>query len=74
MVCQLLRKICDEAGITETVVWSSARGSFISRLIDEGYHPLQIAEQTGNSPHTIYKYYYSNTNKEAMREEMNRIL
>ena len=74
LVCQLLRKICDEAGITETVVWSSARGSFISRLIDEGYHPLQIAEQTGNSPHTIYKYYYSNTNKEAMREEMNRIL
>lgn len=74
LVCQLLRKICDESGITEKVIWSSARGSFISRLIDEGYHPLQIAEQTGNSPHTIYKYYYSNTNKKAMRVDMNRIL
>lgn len=73
-VCQLLRRICNESGITEEVSWSSARGSFISRLIDEGYHPLQISEQTGNSPHTIYKYYYSNTNKEAMREDMNRIL
>ena len=74
LVCHLLRKICDESGITEKVIWSSARGSFISRLIDEGYHPLQIAEQTGNSPHTIYKYYYSNTNKKAMRVDMNRIL
>ena len=69
-----LRKICMEQGIEERVVWSSARGSFISRMIDEGYHPLQIAQMAGNSPNTIYKYYYAITNPEQIREGMNRIL
>ena len=51
--------------------WSSARASFITRMLDEGYHPFQVAEQAGNSPQTIYKYYYTITNKEQMRQEMN---
>lgn len=68
-----LRKICDELGITERVVWSSARSSFISRMIDEGYHPLQIAQQAGNSPNTIYKYYYAVTDQEKLKKEMNEI-
>lgn len=73
LVNQTLRKICDEADIKDKVTWGSARASFISRLIDEGYHPLQIAEQVGNSPNTIYKYYYSHTDKETLRQNMNRI-
>lgn len=48
-----LQKICDHLGIREKVYWSSARSSFISKMIDEGYHPLQVAEQVGNSPQTI---------------------
>ena len=55
------------------VYWSSARSSFISKMIDEGYHPLQVAEQVGNSPQTIYKYYYTITNPEEVREKMNRV-
>lgn len=71
-VNKTLQKICDHLGIREKVYWSSARSSFISKMIDEGYHPLQVAEQVGNSPQTIYKYYYTITNPEEVREKMNR--
>lgn len=71
-VNRTLQKVCDHLGIREKVYWSSARSSFISKMVDEGYHPLQIAEQVGNSPQTIYKYYYTITNKEEVREGMNR--
>lgn len=72
-VNKTLQKICDYLGIREKVYWSSARSSFISKMIDEGYHPLQIAEQVGNSPQTIYKYYYTITNPEKVREKMNQL-
>jgi len=58
----------------EKITWSTARSSFISRMVDEGYHPLQIAEQVGNSPNTIYKHYYTNTQREKVKEHMNRVL
>lgn len=69
-----LKRICQELGIQERITWYSARGSFISRMIDEGYHPLQIAQQTGNSPSTIYRYYYAVTDREGIEERMNRVL
>lgn len=72
-VNKTLHKICQHENIKEKVTWSTARSCFISKLIDEGYHPLQIAEQVGNNPQTIYKYYYINTNKEKMREHMNEL-
>lgn len=72
-VNRTLQKICDHLGIREKVYWSSARSSFISKMIDEGYHPLQVAEQVGNSPQTIYKYYYTITNQEELRKSMNKI-
>ena len=42
-------------------------------MLDEGYTPTQVAEQTGNSPATIYKHYYAITNPEEVRAKMNRI-
>jgi hypothetical protein len=72
-VNKTLRKICVHQGIREKVTWGTARSCFITKLIDEGYHPLQIAEQVGNNPQTIYKYYYINTNKEKMRKHLNEL-
>jgi len=40
-------------------------------MIDEGFHPLQIAELAGNSPQAIYRHYYTISNKEKMKEKMN---
>lgn len=70
-VNKTLKVVCEHLGIEEHITWSCARSSFISRMIDAGYHPLQVAELAGNSPQTIYKYYYAITNKEQMRQEMN---
>lgn len=73
-VNELLRKICQEQNIEEKITWSTARSSFISLMVDAGYHPLQIAEQVGNSPNTIYKYYYMNTDREKVKLHMNALL
>lgn len=65
--------ICESQGIEEYVTWKMARSYFISKMVDEGYHALQIAEQTGNSPNAIHRYYYSRTNKEELRQNMNKV-
>lgn len=36
--------ICENLGIKESVKWNMARSYFISKMVDEGYQPLQIAE------------------------------
>lgn len=68
-----LRKICELSGINQRITWSSARSSYISKMIDEGFHPLQVAELAGNSPQTIYRHYYTISDKEGMRNSMNKI-
>ena len=72
-VNETLQKICDRSGIKSRVTWGTARSSYISKMIDEGFHPLQVAELAGNSPQTIYRYYYTISDKEKMKEKMNNI-
>lgn len=72
-VSQTLDKICKKLGIKQKIVWSSARSSYISKMIDEGYHPLQVAEQVGNSPQTIYRYYYTINDKDEMKKDLDSI-
>lgn len=72
-VNETLRKICDHCGIKSRVTWGTARSSYISKMIDEGFHPLQVAELAGNSPQTIYRHYYTISNKEKMRTKMNDV-
>lgn len=72
-VNETLGKVCEQLEIPQKITWGSARSSFISKMLDEGYTPTQIAEQTGNSPATIYKHYYAITNPEEVRAKMNRI-
>lgn len=72
-VNETLRKICDHCGIKSRVTWGTARSSYISKMIDEGFHPLQVAELAGNSPQTIYRHYYTISDKEKMKQKMNDI-
>lgn len=65
---ETLRKICECCSIKSWVTWGTARSSYISKMIDEGFHPLQVAELAGNSPQTIYRHYYTISNKEKMKE------
>lgn len=43
-------------------------------MIDEGYHSTAVAGFAGNSPHTIYRHYFKQTNIENISDEMNKIL
>ncbi|MFR9524336.1 MAG: phage integrase SAM-like domain-containing protein [Rikenellaceae bacterium] len=66
-----LRKACKILKIKERITWYSARGSFISRMVDEGESPYVVAEMAGNSPMMIYKHYYKNENGDDIRRRMN---
>ncbi len=72
-VNKTLEKVCEKLELPQKITWGTARSSFISKMLDEGYTPTQVAEQTGNSPATIYKHYYAITNSEKIRAEMNTI-
>lgn len=39
-VNETLRKICDHCGIKSRITWGTARSSYISKMIDEGFHLL----------------------------------
>jgi integrase len=55
------------------ITWYSARGTYITKMIDEGYNPELVAEHAGNSPQIIYKHYYKVTNHEDLVKHLNKI-
>lgn len=68
-----LAKACCIMKIKSKLTWYSARASFITRMVDEGYSPYVVAEMAGNSPMVIYKHYYKNTQGDEMLKQMNSI-
>ncbi len=58
--------------VKENITWYSARGSFISKMVDAGNRPYVVAEMTGNSP-LIYKLYYKNTKRDEIKKPMEQI-
>ena len=70
LVSRTLTKACKMLGITEKITWYSARGSFISKMVDSGKLAGVVAEMAGNSPMTIYKHYYKNTKRDEIKQEM----
>ncbi len=47
-VSKTLTKVCKILDIKENITWYSARGTFISRMVDAGCSPAVTAEQAGN--------------------------
>lgn len=70
---QTLTKACRMLRIKENLTWYSARGSFISKMVDAGNNPYVVAEMAGNSPLTIYKHYYKNTKRDEIKMQMEQI-
>lgn len=68
-----LTKACRMLRIKENITWYSARGSFISKMVDAGNNPYVVAEMAGNSPLTIYKHYYKNTKRDEIKKQMEQI-
>ena len=68
-----LTKVCRVLRVKENITWYSARGSFISKMVDAGNNPYVVAEMAGNSPLTIYKHYYKNTKRDEIKKQMEQI-
>jgi hypothetical protein len=51
--------------------WYSARGSFITKMIDDGYNSFLVGKYAGNTSRTIDKHYYSVTHEETILQNMN---
>jgi hypothetical protein len=65
---KVARKLrCEEFG------WYAARGTFITKMLDEGFHPIAVAEFAGNSPKTIYDHYWKQTKHEDVLASMNQM-
>ena len=58
-----LRKVTKVIKYKGKITWYSARGTFITKCILRNYRPDEVAEMAGNSPNTIFKNYFKNSNK-----------
>lgn len=72
-VSKTLTKVCNILDIKENITWYSARGTFISRMVDAGCSPSVTAEQAGNSVAVIFKHYYKFTEGETLLTKMNSV-
>lgn len=63
-----LEKVCELIGYPEKITWYSARGSFITALIDAGCPVSLVAVQSGNSAQIIEKHYYKMTKPNEVRK------
>ncbi len=79
-----LKKLCDKVNLTlrklqetikykEKITWYSARGTFISEMISADIHPVVVAEMAGNSPNTIYKHYFKNTDYKKIDAKVDKV-
>lgn len=73
-VNRLLERVRGIVGYKEKITWYSARGTFITKMLEEGYSPLVVAQFAGNSPQVIYKHYFKNTKFEEMRKSINELI
>ncbi|WP_108823057.1 phage integrase SAM-like domain-containing protein [Dysgonomonas sp. Marseille-P4361] len=57
-VNKTLVKICSILYISEKVTWYSARGTYITNMLNSGIPAHLVGDQAGNSPRIIEKHYY----------------
>lgn len=69
-----LKKATEILKIEEKLTWNSCRGTFITKMLDEGFHPVEVAEFAGNSPKTIYNNYWKQTKTEEISDRINNVL
>lgn len=69
-VNESLRRIVALLEFDEEITWYSARGTYITMMVAKGYPPEIIAEHSGNSVQTIFKFYYKNHNESDIIAEL----
>ncbi|MBF0575494.1 tyrosine-type recombinase/integrase [Dysgonomonas sp. GY617] len=56
------------------ITWYSARGTFITRMLKEGYNTSDVGAFAGNTATTIDRHYYRPIFNEETRKEINKII
>lgn len=70
-VSATLKRAMDVLGITvDNICWYSARGTYITMMLDRKYDPGIVAQHCGNSVLTIYKNYFKNLKERDIIEEL----
>lgn len=70
LVNAALRRIVGILGFDEEITWYSARGTYITMMVDKKYLPEVVAEHSGNSIITIYKFYWKNQSESDIISEL----
>lgn len=69
-VNETLRRIVKLLGSDEDITWYSARGTYITMMCEKGYRSEIIAEHSGNSVQTIFKFCFKNLNESDIIAEL----
>ena len=70
-VSATLRRAMDVLGFSvENICWYSARGTYITMMLDRKYDPGVVAQHCGNSVLTIYKNYFKNLKERDIIKEL----
>lgn len=72
-VNRTLKKVARILELDKEFTWYAARGTFITKMIDEGYLPIAVAKFAGNSPNTIYRHYWNQTHQDDILKHMNEM-
>lgn len=73
-VNKTLRKIAGILNVTEDVTWYSARGTYITDMINKNMNAYEIADQAGNTVEIIQKHYYRIPNKKEFRDKIAAVI
>lgn len=66
-----LKRAMDVLGIkVDNICWYSARGTYITMMLDRKYDPGVVAQHCGNSVLTIYKNYFKNLKERDIIAEL----
>lgn len=66
-----LKRAMDVLGISvDNICWYSARGTYITMMLDRKYDPGVVAQHCGNSVLTIYKNYFKNLKERDIIAEL----
>lgn len=73
-VNKTLKKICSILNISDKITWYSARGTYITNMLNAGVNVHEVADQAGNSPKIIEKHYYLVADRKNMLDKISAVI
>ncbi|MBF0648572.1 tyrosine-type recombinase/integrase [Dysgonomonas sp. GY75] len=68
---QTLEKVRIKVGYKEKITWNSARGSYITKMLEDGFSASLVAAHAGNSERIISRHYYKAMDESDTKQKMN---